>query len=152
MTPSLTLRAGSRTFGRANEMGTMYAPRFFGPRRLQISTRLDAYVAVPYFPTSGRAQCDSTQGFYREIVKWKYLSHPHVVPFLGVSESLLSFCILSPWLQNGDIVEYTRRYPAVNRLQLVSEYRNLHGQTVSDSVLGSLRNLPVASNIYIRRA
>ena len=71
-------------------------------------------------PVRGWAQPDDDQQFYREIVAWKYVSHANVLPFLGVSETLFAFCIISPWLSNGNIIEYTKRKQGVNRLQLVS--------------------------------
>ena len=51
---------------------------------------------------------------------WKYISHPNVLPFLGISESLFWFSIITPWLPNGNIVQYTKNDPWVDRLQLVS--------------------------------
>jgi len=61
------------------------------------------------------------QRFYREIVAWKYVSHPNVLPFLGVSETLFSFSIISPWLRNGNIVEYIQKHRGVNRLHLLAQ-------------------------------
>jgi hypothetical protein len=72
-----------------------------------------------------------------------------VVPFLGVSETLFPFCIISPWLPNGNIVEYTKKNREANRFQLVSDHRNLHSQIVSDFVLDSSPKLPVVLSIYI---
>ena len=72
-----------------------------------------------------RAQLDFNQRFYREVVKWKYLSDPNVLPFLGVSETLFPFCIITPWLSNGNITEYVKRKPEVDRLRLVSVHHNL---------------------------
>ena len=69
-------------------------------------------------------QPDPNQRFYREIVAWKYVSHSNVLPFLGVSESLFSFSIISPWMSNGNIVEYTTKNRGVNRLQLVHDHRD----------------------------
>lgn len=68
-----------------------------------------------------RTQPDSNQRFYREIVGWKYVSHPNVVPFLGISESLFPFCIISPWLPNGNILEYVGKRQEVNRFRLVGD-------------------------------
>ena len=73
----------------------------------------------------GWAYPDLNQMFYREAVGWKYISHPNVVPFLGISEKLSSFCIISPWLSNGNITEYIRKHQKADRLQLVSYFRNL---------------------------
>ena len=63
-----------------------------------------------------------TQRFCREIIGWKRLSHPNVLPLLGVSVSTdpPSFRIVSEWMRNGNVMEYTRSNPEVNRLQLVS--------------------------------
>ena len=88
---------------------------------------------------------------YSEIVGWKYISHPNVLPFLGVSESLFWFSIISPWLPNGNIVQYTKKDPLVNRLQLVSNRRVNKGEP-PDLVPDSLDKPPVDSNIYIHGA
>ena len=102
------------------------------------------------FPISvRRARSDPDQRFYHEVVGWKHMSHPNVVPFLGISETLFPFCIISPWLSGGNILEYIRRYRGVNRLHLVSDHHDIHRQTVRDSVLCSLPKLLVVSNIYI---
>ena len=82
-------------------------------------------------PPRGCAQSNSDQRFYREIVGWKYVSHANVVPFLGISETLFSFCIISPWLSGGNIFEYIRKHRGANRFQLVSNrYYDLHRRTV----------------------
>ncbi|KAF9784798.1 kinase-like domain-containing protein [Thelephora terrestris] len=59
----------------------------------------------------------------REIIGWKHLSHPNILPLLGVSVSLDpdSFRILTRWMINGNITEYARSNPEVNRLQLLFE-------------------------------
>ena len=87
---------------------------------------------------------------------WKYVSHPNVLPFLGVSESLLlspsshpPFCIISPWQPNGNIIEYIQKHQGVNRLQLVSD-RNNHQTSNLRPVFDSLRKLPMVSNVCIR--
>ncbi|KAF9789361.1 kinase-like domain-containing protein [Thelephora terrestris] len=59
--------------------------------------------------------------FYRDIIGWKYIAHPNVVSFFGVSEALFSFCIISPWLSNGNILEYIRKNQRVNRLTLLAQ-------------------------------
>ena len=62
------------------------------------------------------------QQFCREIIVWKHISHPNILPLLGVSFSThpYSFRMVSPWMKNGDVMEYTRSNPSANRLQLVS--------------------------------
>ena len=68
--------------------------------------------------------------FYREIVGWKQLSHPNVLPFLGVSKSLFPFSIISPWLPNGNILKFAQRFPSVDRLDLVSDHCDYRRQKV----------------------
>ena len=73
----------------------------------------------------GWAQSGPDQRFYRDIVGWKHVSHANVVPFLGISETLLSFCIISLWLPGGNILEYIRKHRGANRLRLVSDQHDL---------------------------
>lgn len=62
------------------------------------------------------------QRLCREIIVWKHLSHPNILPLVGVSISggPHRFRILTEWTHNGNIVKYTQSNPAANRLQLVS--------------------------------
>ncbi|KAF9647735.1 kinase-like protein, partial [Thelephora ganbajun] len=59
----------------------------------------------------------------REIISWKYLSHPNILPLVGVSMSVdpLCLCILSEWMPNGNVMQYARSNPEANRLRLLSE-------------------------------
>ena len=64
----------------------------------------------------------STQGLCREILIWKHLSHPNVLPLFGVSVSKnpQHFRIITEWMPNGDVAEYISLNPGANRLRLVS--------------------------------
>ncbi|KAF9647235.1 kinase-like protein, partial [Thelephora ganbajun] len=59
----------------------------------------------------------------REIISWKHLSHPNILPLLGVSVSTGPYCfsILTEWMSNGTVMRYTRSNPEANRLQLLSQ-------------------------------
>jgi serine/threonine protein kinase len=59
------------------------------------------------------------QSFCREAVLWKRLSHPNILPFLGVSTTLFSLCMVCEWMGNGNVMRYLKRNPAANRLHLV---------------------------------
>lgn len=60
------------------------------------------------------------QRLFVEALLWKRLNHPNVVPFLGVSVGYQGqIYLVSSWMKNGNILEYTKRNPEVNRLQLV---------------------------------
>lgn len=64
----------------------------------------------------------STQRLCREVLVWRYLSHPNILSLLGVSvsENPPYFRIVSEWMPNGSVTEYLRSNPEVNRLHLVS--------------------------------
>ena len=135
MTPCLTLLKGEpRLFGKANRVGTTCVSRPFEPRQRVILKRSNSYVAVPYY-NRGWTRHNSNQRFYREIVGWKYVLHPNVVPFLGVSETLFPFSIITPWFPNGNIAEYVQKHEGVDRLQLVSDYHHLHKRAIRDFFL-----------------
>ena len=50
---------------------------------------------------------------------WKQLSHPNIVPFLGVTDTPAPFSMVSEWMPNGDVRHYVKKHPEVDRLQLV---------------------------------
>lgn len=50
---------------------------------------------------------------------WKRLSHPNIVPFLGVTDAPAPLSIVSEWMPNGDIRHHVGEHPEVDRIQLV---------------------------------
>ncbi|KAK7060772.1 hypothetical protein VNI00_000504 [Paramarasmius palmivorus] len=58
-----------------------------------------------------------------EALVWKQLKHPNILPFLGVNTTLFApgFCMVSPWMANGDIVSFVKTYPAYDKLALLYE-------------------------------
>ncbi|KAJ4485297.1 kinase-like domain-containing protein [Lentinula aciculospora] len=46
----------------------------------------------------------------KEVLLWRQLKHPNILPFLGINTDLFSpsFCMISPWMTNGDIISYAR--------------------------------------------
>lgn len=51
----------------------------------------------------------------------KGLDHPNVLPFLGLRRDPdRGLAMVSPWMEHGNVVQYLKRYPNVDRLQLVS--------------------------------
>ena len=59
------------------------------------------------------------QGFCREVVIWKTLHHPNVLPLLGVTVTGDRFVMVSEWMTNGNIKEYTKSNTSADRLGLV---------------------------------
>jgi len=62
-----------------------------------------------------------SQRLCREIISWKHLTHPNILPLLGVSVSAdpHRFRILTEWMPNGNVMQYARSNPEANRLRLV---------------------------------
>ena len=48
------------------------------------------------------------QRFCREVVTWKTLRHPNVLPLLGVTMTENRFVMVSEWMINGNINEFVK--------------------------------------------
>lgn len=85
------------------------------------------------------------QRFIKEALVWKRLSHPNVLPFLGVVNSPQgSFGMVSSWMPQGNIVEYLVSHPTANRPLLV---RNPLTPAVTLLIPVDLRN-PVRLGLF----
>ena len=69
-----------------------------------------------------RSQFTSYQIYRRVIEESKLDSHPNVLPVIRASSGEFPFCIMSPWMPDGDITQYAQMNPAVDRLTLVRAY------------------------------
>jgi len=47
------------------------------------------------------------QRLFKEIVIWRRLSHPGILPALGVSPRLFPTYVIIEWMINGNIMEFT---------------------------------------------
>jgi len=52
----------------------------------------------------------------------KQLNHTNILPFYGVSTTIADFCLVFPWYENGNIMEYLDRKPDTSRFTLVSTF------------------------------
>ncbi|KAJ7585003.1 kinase-like domain-containing protein [Mycena floridula] len=59
----------------------------------------------------------------REALVWKQLDHPNVLPFLGVNVELFapSFCLVSPWMSNGNLRQFLHRNPNFDRRNAITD-------------------------------
>ena len=57
--------------------------------------------------------------FYEEVIMWKSLCHPNVLPLLGVTVSDGYLAMVSEWMTNGNINEFVKTHKDVNRFELV---------------------------------
>ncbi|KAE9387519.1 kinase-like protein, partial [Gymnopus androsaceus JB14] len=56
--------------------------------------------------------------FSQEALVWSQLKHPNVLPFLGTNVELFpeSYCLTLPWCSNGNVMDYLRTHPEVNKM------------------------------------
>ncbi|KAF7324960.1 Protein kinase domain-containing protein [Mycena kentingensis (nom. inval.)] len=90
--------------------------------------------------------------FLEEALLWKYLQHPHILPFLGLlcepaastSFSLRTSFMVCPWMRNGTITRYLKNDPGqaidVLLLEVANGLQYLHSQGV---VHGDLRGVNI---------
>jgi len=94
--------------------------------RTRSTTRLGEIKRVRgrLFFDQDQTQCASHQAYCRGVEEYKYLSHPNVLPVIEVSETLFPLCIMSPWMPDGNIMQYTHKNRDANRLMLVGIHQN----------------------------
>lgn len=54
--------------------------------------------------------------------------HPNVLHVIDVSDSLFPFCVMTPWMPDGNIIMYTQANPNANRLLLVGAHWTEYGR------------------------
>ena len=57
--------------------------------------------------------------FCKEVMTWKSLRHPNVLPFLGVRMRGNNFAMVSEWMDNGSINHFIKANRDANRFELV---------------------------------
>lgn len=84
-----------------------------------------------------------------EVRGWSALEHPRVLPFLGKCVvGIGQVALLSPYMENGNLMAYLTKYPRVERLRLLqqvaegvhylhTEANIVHGNLKCDNVLVS---------------
>ena len=50
---------------------------------------------------------------------WKSLQHPNVLPLIGVTMTETRFAMISDWMVNGNINDFVKTHPDVDRFGLV---------------------------------
>ena len=58
------------------------------------------------------------KAFIREAMIWRDLNHPNIVPFMGVhgfEGDRKQMCLVSPWMENGNLLQFLKGNPEVDR-------------------------------------
>ncbi|KAI0075454.1 kinase-like protein [Panus rudis PR-1116 ss-1] len=59
--------------------------------------------------------------FERELNLWSRLSHPNILSFLGIVTDIGNFLhMVSPWQDEGNVLEYSNRHPNANKHHLIT--------------------------------
>ena len=66
------------------------------------------------------------QRFCKEVVLMKQLGHDNILPFYGVSTTDYDFCMVFPWYENGNIMDYLKKKPDADKFDLASAFRQSH--------------------------
>ncbi|PCH44518.1 kinase-like protein, partial [Wolfiporia cocos MD-104 SS10] len=74
-------------------------------------------VAIKVF----RPPADRSESLRKEAIVWKHISHPNIVPFIGIDCSENSLGIVSTWMEHGTIMTFLKRDPYANRVKLLSD-------------------------------
>lgn len=53
----------------------------------------------------------------------KQVKHDNILPFYGVSTTVSDFCMVFPWYENGNIMNYLKKRPETSRFDLASILR-----------------------------
>ncbi|KAF9647776.1 kinase-like protein [Thelephora ganbajun] len=73
-----------------------------------------------------------TRRFCKEVMTWKALCHPNVLPLLGVTMGNKQFTMVSEWMANGNINEFVKARRDVNRFELLKDVARgliyMHGE------------------------
>ena len=59
------------------------------------------------------------QRFCKEVVAWRALRHPNVLPLLGAMVAECRFMMVSDWMVNGTITEFVKAHVDADRMELV---------------------------------
>ena len=57
--------------------------------------------------------------FCKEVIMWRNLRHPNVLPLVGVTLGNTHFAMVSEWMVNGNINQFVKAHQDVNRFELV---------------------------------
>ncbi|KAF9642586.1 kinase-like protein [Thelephora ganbajun] len=59
------------------------------------------------------------QIFCKEVITWRVLRHPNVLPLLGAIMTNNRFAMMSGWMTNGNINQFVTAHPDANRFELL---------------------------------
>ncbi|KAJ7852007.1 kinase-like domain-containing protein [Mycena leptocephala] len=91
----------------------------------------------------------SLKKFGREALIWRQLSHPNLLPFFGLYVLDNRLCLISPWMDNGDLKDFLSKSSSTNMdrislivdvamgLEYLHKERVVHGDLKAANILVS---------------
>jgi serine/threonine protein kinase len=64
-------------------------------------------------------EAEGSQAYLHELIMWRCLRHPNIVPFIGTSEHF-PVSLVSEWMSGGTVTAFLREHPDWERSFLVS--------------------------------
>ncbi|KAJ7267326.1 kinase-like domain-containing protein [Mycena rebaudengoi] len=58
---------------------------------------------------NGRDVEEVSKSFGHEALIWRQLSHPNLLPFFGLFRLENRLCLVSPWMENGNILQFLKK-------------------------------------------
>ncbi|KDQ13368.1 hypothetical protein BOTBODRAFT_33689 [Botryobasidium botryosum FD-172 SS1] len=58
---------------------------------------------------------------FHECRVWQELRHPNILPFLGLAKIDSINYMVSPFMKNGNVLDYLRKSPDIDRLKLIAQ-------------------------------
>ncbi|KLO11587.1 kinase-like protein [Schizopora paradoxa] len=60
---------------------------------------------------------------YKEVIVWRNICHPNVMPFIGVNVDIFKprIALISPWMDNGHMLCYLKKHPGADRQKMIYE-------------------------------
>ncbi|KAF9643175.1 kinase-like protein [Thelephora ganbajun] len=75
-----------------------------------------------------------TRRFCKEVMEWKSLCHPNVLPLLGVTMGNRRFAMASEWMADRNINEFVKEWRDANRFELLADVARelvyMHGEGI----------------------
>lgn len=81
--------------------------------------RFDVSVLTHRCSWRGQSLPRGLQKFRREVVAWRHLQHPNILPFIGVNLERHKFTLVSEWMEHGTITEFVEEHKDISPVQLV---------------------------------
>lgn len=90
----------------------------------------------------------------KEIIVWAHLSHPNILPFYGVylDDELQRICLLSPWMEKGNLREYLGEHPSTPWSPLVSVVEQVQTKGIFQKIHSAFQVLDIIDGLQYLHA